>query len=202
MPYFLLYNYPKKLNVYNKIRKINKENDNEDKIPYNAYRSPSPLNELCDYICQWERNNVIWDNSDIVNTGELLTNNNLDLSNKHIIKKIKKIYDDFKVDFKKYLDEKKDDDDNKQLDILFDEYKNKLQEINLGYELLANYCIKVAYRSISEDKTLCWSLFSDVMLKNLKNNSPLNKQCKIVKANNNDENTYEFLGKYYQLIEK
>ena len=43
LPYFLLYNYPKKLNVYNKIRRINKENNNEDRIPYNAYRSPSCL---------------------------------------------------------------------------------------------------------------------------------------------------------------
>ncbi len=125
LPYFLLYNYPKKLNVYNKIRKINKENDDEDKIPYNAYRSPSPLNELCDYVCQWERHNIIWDNSDIINTGEFLINNKLDLSNNHIIKKIKKIYDDFKVDFKKYLNERKDDDNIKQLDILFDEYRNR-----------------------------------------------------------------------------
>lgn len=199
LPYFLLYNYPKKLNIYNKIRKINKENENEDKIPYNAYRSPSPLNELCDYIFQWEKHNIIWD-KEVVSSGDLLVNKDLDLSNKHIIKNIKYIYDDFKIDFKKYLEDKKDDD-SKQSDILFDKYKKKLFEIKLKYEILANYCIKVAYRSISEDKVLCWSLFSDVMLKNLKANSDSSKQCKIELIKENKQNTYEFLGKYYKLIE-
>lgn len=199
MPYFLLYNYPKKLNVYNKIRRINKENNDEDKIPYNAYRSPSPLNELCDYICKWEKHNIIWDKK-VVNNGHLLINRDLDLSNKHIIKKIKYIYDEFKLDFKSCLDEKKEDD-NKEFDILFNKYKGKLNEINLDRELLANYCIKVAYRSISEDKVLCWSLFSDIMLKNLKNNSPDKKQCKIEEVQEVDNDTYEFLGKYYKLIE-
>ncbi|MCE5220098.1 MAG: hypothetical protein LLF98_02225 [Clostridium sp.] len=194
-----MYNYPKKLNVYNKIRRINKENNNEDRIPYNAYRSPSPLNELCDYICYWEKHNIVWDKK-VINNGHLLVNRDLDLSNKHIIKKIKYIYDQFKFDLKNLLDEKKEDD-NKEFDILFDKYKNKLNEINLDRELLANYCIKVAYRSISEDKVLCWSLFSDIMLKNLKNNSPDKKQCKIEEVQEVDNDTYEFLGKYYKLIE-
>lgn len=200
LPYFLLYNYPKKLNVYNKIRKINKENKNEDRIPYNAYRSPSPLNELCEYICQWEKRNIIWDRS-VVNNGHLLINNKLDLSNRHVIKQIKKIYNEFKVDFSIYLQNKKEDGGINQSDILFDKYKEKLLEIKLDYELLANYCIKVAYRSIGEDKTLCWSLFDDIMLKNLRKNSPKNKQCKIIEVEKNTINSYEFLGKYYQLIE-
>ncbi len=200
LPYFLLFNYPKKLNVYNKIRKINRENNNEDKIPYNAYRSPSPLNELCEYICQWEKHNIVWDQS-VINNGDLLINHNLDLSNKHIIKKIKTIYDDFKVDFQRYLDTRKKDDEVEQLNILFDKYRERLEEINLDYELLANYCIKVAYRSISENKTLCWVLFADVILENLRNNSSTAKHCKIIRADKNDQDAYEFLGRYYRLIE-
>ena len=142
---------------------------------------------------------LVWDKK-VINNGHLLVNRDLDLSNKHIIKKIKHTYDEFKLDFKNLLDEKKEDD-NKEFDILFDKYKNKLNEINLDRELLANYCIKVAYRSISEDKVLCWSLFSDIMLKNLKNNSPDKKQCKIEEVQEVDNDTYEFLGKYYKLIE-
>lgn len=201
LPYFLLYNYPQKLNVYNRIRKINQEVGEEDKIPYNAYHSPSPLNELCEYINQWEKRKIIWDNS-VINNGDLLIDNSLDLSNKHIIKKIKKIYNDFKKDFKKYLEQiQGEDDENGQISILFDEYRKRLSEINIDYELLANYCIKVAYSSLNETKVLCWALFGDVILKNLKKNSPTQKHCKIIQTTKDDKDALEFLGKYYKLVE-
>jgi hypothetical protein len=197
IPYFLLYNYPEKLNVYNKIKEINKATDKEDRIPYNAYKSSSPMNELCDYICQWERHNLIW-KRDVVNTGYLLINSSYNLSNKHIIKNIKNIYNDFKVDFQKILN---DNEEDKQFDILYDEYRKKLTVIKLSYEHLANYCISVAYRSISEDKTLCWSIFGDVILKNLKNNSPNKIHSEIVEVKKYEADAYEFLGKYYKLVE-
>lgn len=194
LPYFLLFNYPRKLDVYNKIREINKENNNEDKIPYNAYKSPSPLNELSEYIYQWERHNIIWDRS-VVNSGELLINQNLDLSNKHIMKKIRNIYDEFKIDFQKIVEEED------KLNTILGKYKSKLSEIKLDKEILANYCIKVSYRTISEDKLLCWSLFGNYMVKNLKNNSPTQKQFTIEEVDKNIEGVYEFLGKYYKLQE-
>lgn len=194
LPYFLLYNYPKKLSVYNKIRRINKANNYEDKIPYNAYRSPSPLNELCEYVNQWERHNINWDRS-VLNNGYLLVDQSLVLENKHIIKKIRNIYDEFKIDFQKIFDEDSD------YDVVIDNYKKKLSEISLDSKILANYCIKVAYRSISEDKVLCWTLFGDEMLKNLKYNSKDTKQYKIVESTKDEKNIYEFLGKYYQLQE-
>jgi hypothetical protein len=197
LPYFLLYNYPQKLNVYNRIKMINKENDVENRIPYNAYKSPSPLNELCEYICQWEKHNIIWDRK-VTNTGHLLINNNYDLSNKHIIKKIKSIYNEFKNDFKIALSKENSED---CIDAIFEHYKKKLMEITLDIEHLANYCIKVAYSSISQDKVLCWYCFGDIMLKNLRNNSNNYKQYKIIEVDQKENDTYEFLGKYYKLIE-
>lgn len=194
LPYFLLFNYPKKLNVYNNIRKINKDNSSEDKIPYNAYKSPSPLNELCEYICQWEKHNIKWDRN-VTNNGELLINNIYDLDNKHTIKKIRSIYNNFKYEFQQYIEQDKD------IDVLIEKYKKKILEISLDVEYLANYCIKVAYRSISEDKVLCWSIFGDIMLKNLKHNSQNKNSYKIVECNKNDSTAKEFLGKYYKLEE-
>ena len=194
LPYFLLYNYPPKLNVYNNIRKINKKNNVEDRIPYNAYRSPSPLNELCEYVNQWEKKNISWDTS-VLNNRDLLVNNDLSLDNEHIIKQIKRIYNEFKVDFQKVFDEDMD------YDILIESYRNKLNEISINKELLANYCISVAYRTTSEDKVLCWTLFGDTIIKNLKHNSKDSKQYKIVESNKGNDNAYEFLGKYYQLQE-
>jgi len=194
LPYFLLFNYPKKLDVYNKIREINKGNDNDDKIPYNAYKSPSPLNELSEYIYQWEKHNIIWDRS-VINSGDLLINQSLDLSNKHIMKKIRNIYDEFKIDFQKVVEEEG------KLNVILGKYKTNLAEIKLDKETLANYCIKVAYRTISEDKLLCWSLFGNYMVKNLKNNSIVHKQYKIEEVKKGKIGSYEFLGKYFELQE-
>jgi len=194
LPYFLLFNYPKKLDVYNKIRDINKGNDNEDKIPYNAYKSPSPLNELSEYIYQWEKHNIIWDRS-VVNSGDLLINQDLDLSNKHIMKKIRNIYDEFKIDFQKIVEEEG------KLNVILGKYKVKLSEIQLDKETLANYCIKVAYRTVSEDKLLCWSLFGNYMVKNLKQNSIIHKQYTIEEVEKGKVGSYEFLGKYFKLQE-
>lgn len=199
LPHFILFNYPKKMNVYNKIKLINKNNTSDDRIPYNSFKSPSPLNELCDYITQWERHSIKWDRS-AVNNGALLINKELDLSNKYILKKIKKIFDDFKVEFQSIMKEKENDDN---VVIPFEKYENLLSEINIDKESLANYCIKVAYRSISEDKLLCWSLYGDFIIKNLKENSNNNKVFKINPVScKHGENTYEFLGKYYEMIEE
>lgn len=198
IPYFLLYNYPEKLNVYNKIKSINKTTDKDDRIPYNAYKSSSPMNELCDYICQWERHHLVWDRK-VTNTGYLLVNKKYDLSNRHITKSIRQILNSFKMDFQQVLDR---DEVDKHLSILFDEYKKLLYTINLDYEHLANYCISVSYRTISEDKILCWALFGDIIIKNLKENSKGCTHSQIINADINDAQAKEFLGKYYKLVEE
>ena len=186
LPYFLLFNYPVKLNMYYKIKNINKKHKKEDKIDYNAYHSPSPLNELCDYITQWERKNLIW-NKKVINTGYLLTNKRFDLSNKYIRKKIKTICNEFSKDFKEEINK-----EQPQMSVLFDRYKNKINEINIGYEHLGNYCIDVSYSSINTDKLMCWGLFSDVILKNLSMNSGTIRKSKIVKCDKSDIDAKEF----------
>lgn len=192
LPYFLLHNYPKKLNVYNKIKNINKRTENENRIPYNAYRSPSPLNELCDYISMWEKHRLIWDKS-VVNNGQILINRCFDLSNKHITKQIKAIYNQFKTDMQRVLDEDGD------FEVLLETYREKLSCIQLETEHLANYCISVSYRSISEDKVLCWNLFGDEMIKNLRNNSPDTPELEIIET---EDGEFKFLGKYYSFKQK
>jgi hypothetical protein len=186
-----LYNYPKKLDVYNWIRNINKGTNREDRIPYNAFRSPSPMNELCDYVNQWEKRKIDWDRS-LINNGHLLIDNSLDLSDKQIIKKIKHIYNEFDAKLREVLDEES------SLEPIIEEFSIKLNNLITNKELLANYCIKTAYQTISSDKILCWSLFGDTILKNLRNNSDERKECEIVEVTPNDGQ--EFLGKYYKLI--
>lgn len=194
LPYFLLHNYPQKLDVYNRIRKINREHDREDKIQYNAFRSPSPMNELCDYINQWEKKEINWDRS-LINNGHLLIDKEIEqqINSRDIERQIKKIYNEFDVDLRKTIDEDGD------LKSLSEEYKSKLSKIASDENLLANYCIKVAYRSLSSDKTLCWMLFGDIMIHNLRNNSDERKEIELVKVDDHDPEAKEFLGKYYKL---
>lgn len=62
LPWFLLYHYPSRLETYEKLRQKNKTiEDPQSRLPLNAFRSPSPMNELCDYINTWEKKKIIWD---------------------------------------------------------------------------------------------------------------------------------------------
>lgn len=192
LPYFLLYNYPKKLTVYNRIREINRNSEQDDRIAYNAFRSPTPMNELCHYVSQWEKRKIDWDRS-LINNGHLMVDNTLDLSDKQLMRKIKTIYDEFDIEFREVLDEESD------MQLVADKYKEKLIKLHEDENLLVNYCIKTAYRSLSSDKVLCWMLFGDTMLHNLRVNSDERKECVIDKTDKHDPDGVEFLGKYYKL---
>ena len=194
LPYFLLYNYPKKLTVYNRIKDINKHSQYEDRIPYNAFRSPSPMNELCDYIDQWEKRKINWDRS-LINNGHLLVDTSLQLTDTTMIKKIKKIYNEFEVELREKLDV-----DDVNLDKVIENYKVRLNKLIHNDYVLANYCIKSAYQTTGSDKVLCWSLFSDIMLKNLRKNSDERKECEIIPSTVQEGR--EFLGKYFKLKTK
>jgi hypothetical protein len=196
LPHFLLFNYPQKMNVYNRIREINKLTGTDDRIPYNSFKSPSPMNELSEYIFQWEKHNVTWDNK-FSNNKDLLIDTSYDLNHKGILKKIKGIYDSFKLEIQLLSNDEKEDNG---MSLLYDKYKEKLFEINLQPSHLANYCIKVAYRSMSEDKVLCWVIFGDDIVENLKKNSPDSKKYRVINSNSGDEEAQEFLGKYYKLV--
>ncbi|GKS09446.1 hypothetical protein YDYSY3_04460 [Paenibacillus chitinolyticus] len=195
IPFFLLYNYPKKLEVYNKIREANKSAGDEDKIPLNAFRSPSALNELCDYATQWERKNLIWDRTAGSN-GDLLIDHELTLTDRELMRQIKRLLNRFKTDLRNAIAEEED------LGRMMEAYQEDIRKIPVEERLLANYFIKVSYRTVMEDKILCWSVFGDIMLENLKRNTPGGRRSTILKADFTEEGAYEFLGKYYKLIEE
>lgn len=153
------------------------------------------MTELCDYINHWERKKIDWDKS-LINNGHLLIDNTLDLSDKNIMKKIKITFDEFDIELREYIDEEKD------VEILLDNYRNKLNKIGIGEELIANYVIKTAYRSVSSDKVLCWMLYGDTLLSNLRVNSDERKECEIVQTDKDDIDGREFLGKYFKLTTK
>ena len=215
IPYFLLYSYPKKFKIYNKIKKMNKSIDKkEDKVSYNVYRSASPMNELCDYICQWEKDNFIW-NRKVEKTGKYLIDEDVKHNNIHIKKALKKIYKDFTQEFYNIIDsedknnrteqqlingdgevEKK----NTKLDLLFQKYREIIDNFPLDKKIITNYLVEICYEVKNRDKVFCWSMCGEQMLENLKKNSN-DKNYMLIEAEENDPQAKEFLGKYYKIIE-
>lgn len=198
VPYFLLFNYPKKRDRYFKIKGENKAKGltGANKKTSNAYHSPSPMNELCEYICRWEKETLLW-NSDVASTGILLLNNKLKLKDKDVMARLRRINNSFKKDWILLLKEK-DNDSSVNLDIFVNNYISELNSVVKDRFLLANYFIKVSYESIHTDKTLCWKAFSDIIIQNLILNSPRHKSSKIIR---NDFGEYEYLGKRYDLVD-
>ena len=206
LPYFLLFNYPKKMKTYNNIREKNKNIENKDeKVKLNAYHSPSPMNELCDYICTWEKHHILWNNNidNLIDTRCLIVNNDVDLSDKHIYKICRKYINDYATELKKHIDmnrEKSDDENHKfNLDILVESFKDRLnKQLNINEELIANYVINTSYRSFSISKSFAWSAYGDYIIKNLKNNTNPKRNISIKEVPYESDNSYEYLGKYYE----
>jgi len=201
IPYFLLYNYPDKLARYHKIQIKNEKCEDVDKIPSNAYHSPSPLNELCDYVINWEKKHINWDRK-CVNTGCLIIDNNLDLNDKAICKTIKHIINDFSDKWREYLNSKENNSNNSDFDAMFDVYKKQLEDVvQKDKILLANYVIKVSYSNVAISKILAWQLYGEVIIDNLKKNTPKEKNTCIIEVPYQTEKSKEYLGKYYELID-
>lgn len=106
LPYFLLFHYPAKRKAYQSVLEKNKRAQSEsDKAPLNAYRSPSPMNELCDYICAWEKKQILW-NHDIGNLSEireLVVDTALPLSNKNIGRICRKYINQYAAGLKQHI---------------------------------------------------------------------------------------------------
>lgn len=211
IPYFLLHSYPKKLEIYEKIAKINKDVvDKEDRVDSNAYHSASAMNELCKYIETWEKKEVAWDKS-CINSKDLLMNQDIECNNKHIEKEVAMLYKRFTEEFSEILrgiDEVKEGskdskvdivENEKRLDILFDTYREKLKAIDITEDVLANYCVKICYRNVNSDKIFCWSMVGDKMIENLKKNSPNQVQQRIVEVPSDDTDGKDYLGRFYKL---
>ena len=205
LPYFLLYNYPKKLKTYNTLKEKNKLIENkEDRFKLNAYHSPSPMNELCDYICTWEKKNIMWSNSleDLMDTKVLIIDNDLDLNDKKVIKIVRNCINDYSEEIKEHVKKQKDNGSENNhfiMNQIVKKYKDKLvEELNLNEEVIANYVIKVSYSSFSMKKSFAWAGYADYIIKNLKNNSNPKRNISIVEVPYRTNNTYEYLGKFYE----
>ena len=205
LPYFLLYNYPQKLKTYNTLKDKNKliEN-NEDKLKLNAYHSPSPMNELCDYICTWEKKNIMWDNNlkDLMDTRVLIINNDLDLNDKQVMKVVRRYINNYAEEIRQHIKLREDNagqDSHFAMNEIIDKFKNNLRnELKLDEEVIANYVIKVAYNNFSISKSFAWAGYADYIIKNLKNNSNPRRNISIVEVPYKTNDSYEYLGKFYE----
>lgn len=206
LPYFLLYNYPQKLKTYNNLKEKNKKIENkEDKLKLNAYHSPSPMNELCDYICTWEKKNIMWDNNlkDLIDTRVLIVNNDLDLSDKKIARIVRRYINSYADESKEHLNIHKDNKSNGDyyftMNEIVEKYKKNLaDELNLDEEMVANYVIKVSYSNFSISKSFAWAGYADYIIDNLKNNSNPKRNISIIEVPYKTNDSYEYLGKFYE----
>lgn len=205
LPYFLLFNYPKKLKTYNGLKEKNKLIENkDDKLRLNAYHSPSPMNELCDYICTWEKKNIMWDNNlkDLMDTRVLIINNDLDLSDRQVIKTVRRYINDYAEEIRKHIKLRESSDDQDYhfaMNEIINKFKNNLlNEFELDEETIANYVIKVSYNNFSISKSFAWAGYADYIIKNLKNNSNPRRNISIVEVPYKTNDSYEYLGKFYE----
>lgn len=206
LPYFLLYNYPSKLKTYKTLAETNRQLENKaDKVKLNAYHSPSPMNELCDYICTWEKKNILWNNdvNNLVDTRCLIINNDLDLSDKKIMKICRRYINQYADEIRRHIKlrrEKSDDENHKfNMDAIVTEYRKRiLNELQIDEELIANYVIKASYSSISISKSFAWAGYGDYIIDNLRNNTNPKRNVSIQEVPYKTNDSYEYLGKYYE----
>lgn len=209
LPYFLLYNYPEKMKTYQNVREKNKSlPEGDKKIKLNAYRSPSPLNELCDYICTWEKKHILWSGriEGLMNSRSLIVNHQFNLTDRRIIRVCRRYINDFAQEIKRHMDlknENPEEEDYKfSLETVAGEFKSRLLcELPLTEEAAANYVIDISYSSMSISKSLAWSAFSQYILKNLRASTDPKKSVSIREVSRKTDSSYEYLGKYYEFEE-
>lgn len=203
LPWFLLYNYPKKLNAYEQIRQKNKHiSDPAQRLPASVYFSPSPMNELCDYICTWEKQRLLWDNTAEDNR-DILLNHKYELADRRLLRQVRHIVNDYNAALRELysrLAEERSENDFSEINLITETYRKKLlaAENTLSEEELANYVIKVCYSNTSIGKQLAWAAFGDYILENLRKNSPQSESFSIQEVSS-AEGGMEYLGKYYIL---
>lgn len=181
IPYFLLYNYPAKMETYKK----------------NAYYSPSPMNELCDYICTWEKKRFLWKNDD-ADFGVLqkrVLNQTLDVSNPAYLRAARRAVNTYANELRAHM---KQNPQSFQMEEIKRRFQKELaKQIPLSEELIANYVIKASYNTRSISKSLAWTGYGDYILKNLKANASGSKKISIRESSCEENGALEYLGKYY-----
>ena len=210
IPYFLLYNYPKKLKKYEETQRRNRGLDRKDRAPLNAYRSPSPMNELCDYVCTWHRRNLEWDRT-YADTRPLIVDYSQPLNDRgkrlaidsvfdRTTRAILQLYREYDTITNATERENKDLLYEK-IEAIYDAALPALLEIIPDRTLLANYAIDVAYGHPQQDLRLVWRLFGDVILDNIRKHTPRKQNTMIVEYPHATNETFEFLGRHYFMIE-
>lgn len=206
LPYFLLFHYPQKMKTYQALCEKNKKIDQkEDKFPLNAYHSPSPMNELCHYICAWEQKHILWERSieGLADVRPFILNHDLDLSDKKTLRICRRYINDYATELKRHatLQRETSNDETQKfnMDAMVTDFKARL-ELALGLEetVIANYVIKAAYNSLSISKSFAWAGYGDYIIKNLKSHSAPNHTLHIKEVPDRTANSYEYLGKYYE----
>ncbi len=204
LPWFLLYNYPKKLKAYEQIQQKNsKIKDPADRLQAPAYFSPSPMNELCDFINTWEKKRILW-NKAVAGNLDILLNHNYSLNDRKTLRLVRHKVNDFNSALHTLLAQLKEEQtetDFGQLELLVESYRKQLLAIQgiSSEEELANYVIKACYSNTSIGKQLAWSGFGDYILKNLRENSPKAQSFSIQEVPPGEEGL-EYLGKYYKML--
>ncbi len=206
LPYFLLYHYPAKRKTYQTLSEKNKKTEDEEcKAPLNAYHSPSPMNELCDYICTWEKKHILWSKDCIrlADTAPLIINHALDLSDTKTLRLCRRYINGYAAEIKQHIlqQREKSSDENQKfnMDAIVAYYKVRLaKELNMEEELIANYIIKASYASVSISKSLAWSAYGDYIIDNLRNNSNPKKNISIREVPAQTQESHEYLGNYYE----
>ena len=217
-PYFLVYNYSNEKKLYNKIRaknKIKKKNGQHTEM-LNVSMAKSPLNELCWDIEKWERNNFTFGENawikDCEDVYELYLNQNTDF-NEDNYWIIKDLYIQFNKDYNKIFRLKAGEfgETAKQnfkgrIITLYENYKEKIKQLNIDHNEKVNYCILASYKKDEKDNRknksakFAWAVVGDEMLENLQNNSIWYKNKILVQTTLDDAESKEYLGRYYKFI--
>ncbi len=203
LPYFLLYHYPDKMKTYQNLREKNKSIEaKEDQLPYNAYHSPSPMNELCHYICTWERNHILWNQPacHLEEIRSLILNHDLDLSDKAILRTVRRNINAYAATLREQMKLGWAHTNAYSMDAWMSQWKERLaSQLNSSEEVIANYVIKASYNSLSVSKALAWTVYGDYILKNLNQNTSAQQTLSITELPCQTKDSYEYLGKYYQM---
>lgn len=205
LPYFLLHNYPSHMEKYKKLIEKNRNIPNkEDKIKLNAYHSPSPMNELCEYICTWEKKHILWDHSkaDLEQIRPLILKDGTDLSDRTALRTVRRAVNEYADEMRRHMKLHKDSDDGDhqfQMQEVVRQFKDRLaHDLELDEETIANYVISVSYKNLSVSRALAWTGYGDYIIKNLKEHSSPGRKISIREVPVPTDTSHEYLGKYYE----
>lgn len=205
LPWFLLHHYPAKMDQYKKLVEKNRTiPDKEDKLRLNAFHSPSPMNELCDYICTWEKKNIIWNRSkaDLAQIRSLILRDDFICPDRTVLRTVRRAINEYADELRNHMKLRENQQENEPFHIEEISRRKKDQlavKLGLEEETIANYVIYVSYQNHSVSRSLAWTGYGEYLIKNLKEHSDPGQKISIREAVSPSETSYEYLGKYYEM---